>query len=407
MCHLLPMAVFHNTDFERGMLIVAGLLALSVLASKVSAKLGLPATLVFLAVGMFAGSDGPGGIWFDSVATAQHLGILALAFILFSGGMGTHLSLVKRYFAPAVSLATLGVVVTAVLVGIAAHFWLGFTLYEGLLLGAIIAPTDAAAVFGTVRTQGVKMPERVETLVEAESGINDPAAVFLTLGLVTSLKSGTRIDWTLGLSFVTQMGLGTAAGIVFGWLGVKFMKSVRLEVESLYSVVTVCLALASMAATTLIGGSGFLAAYLTGLLFGNGDFRMRKSLGKFVDNIAWLLQIAMFLVLGLLVFPSKLADVALGGVLIVALLTFVARPLGVLVALTPFRVSWKEQVLVSWCGLRGAVPIVLATFPLLANLEHAQEIFDVVFFVVLLSTLVQGTTIKSLNAKLFPHRPAN
>lgn len=395
-----------STDFEQGMLVVAGLLALSVLASKVSAKVGIPATLVFLAVGMFAGSDGPGGIWFDSVATAQHLGIVALAFILFSGGMGTHLNLVKKYFAPAVSLATIGVVVTAGLIGIAAHFWLGFTLYEGLLLGAIIAPTDAAAVFSTVRTQGIRLPERVETLVEAESGVNDPAAVFLTLGFVGALKTGTRLDASLGVSFLTQMGLGAAAGILFGWLGVKFMKRVRLEVESLYSVVTVCLVLASMAATTLIGGSGFLAAYLTGLLFGNGDFRMRKSLGKFVENMAWLLQIAMFLVLGLLVFPSKLPNVAVGGILIVTLLTFVARPLGVIVALTPFRVSWREQALVCWCGLRGAVPIVLATFPLLAGLEHAHEIFDVVFFVVLVSTLLQGLTIKPVSLKLFPLRPA-
>ncbi|MBL8066175.1 MAG: potassium/proton antiporter [Chthonomonadaceae bacterium] len=405
MCHLLQMAAVHNTDFERGMLIVAGLLALSVLASKVSARVGIPATLVFLAVGMLAGSDGPGGIWFDNVATAQHLGIVALAFILFSCGMGTHLNLVKKLILPAISLATVGVVVTAVLIGFAAHYWLNFTLYEGMLLGAIIAPTDAAAVFGTVRTQGIRLPEGVETLVEAESGINDPAAVFLTNGFVGALSTNSKIDASLGLSFLTQMGLGCAVGILLGWVGVKFMKKVRLEVESLYSVVTVCLVLASMAATTLIGGSGFLAAYLTGLLFGNGDFQMRKSMAKFVDNVAWLLQIAMFLVLGLLVFPSNLPNIAVGGLLIVTLLTFVARPLGVIVALTPFRVTWREQALVCWCGLRGAVPIVLATFPLMAGLERAHEIFDVVFFVVLVSSLLQGMTIKQLNARLFPAAP--
>ncbi len=394
-------------SFDVILLVISLLLGLSVVASKISSKLGVPVLLVFLAIGMLAGSDGPGGIWFTDAALAQQIGILALAFILFSGGMDTDWPLVRKGWGPAVVLATVGVLVSAGITGWIAHKVAGLSLLEGFLLGSIVASTDAAAVFATLRSRGISLSDDLRAIVELESGSNDPTAVFLTTGLVAiiggvSLQAGPLVG-----SYFWQMSVGAAAGWGIGRLGVLAMRRLRLEFDALFHVASIVIVLFAYAGVAVVGGNGFLAAYVAGITFGQGQFRQRKGLRKFHEALAWLMQIAVFLGLGLLVFPGTLPSVAPTGILIALALMFVARPLAVFISLTPFRIPIREQILVAWMGLRGAVPIILATFPLLAGLSGSQEIFNIVFFVVILSAALQGTTLAPLAKALGLHGEGN
>lgn len=385
---------------ENWMVIAGGIIALSVAGSKLTGRFGVPILLVFLAIGMLAGSDGPGGIWFSDAKLAKNLGLIALAFILFAGGMDLHWNQAKPHVFKSLSLATFGVLASAAIVGAVAWLWLGFTVWEGLLLGAIVASTDAAAVFSALSTGKFQLRGDIRETLEMESGSNDPTAVFLTLTLI-SVISGEKVALPLAiLQFLWQMVLGGVGGFLLGRLGVLVMRKLRLDYEGLYHGVSIALVLLSFGGVALLGGNGFLAVYVAGAVFGQGDFRRIKGLKRFHDGISWLMQIMLFVVLGLLVFPKQLGNVILPGIVISAVLMLAARPIGVLLALTPLRVPFKEQVFMSWCGLRGAVPIVLAIFPTIANIPRAHEIFHLVFFVVVFSTLLQGTTVSWLAGRL-------
>ena len=373
---------------------VAFVLLVSILASKVSARLGVPALLLFLAIGMLTGSEGPGGVYFDDPWLAQFLGVTALAFILFSGGLETDLDEIRPVMVMGIVLATAGVLVSALLVAGFTLLVLDFSLKEALLLGAIVSSTDAAAVFAVLRSKSLGLRGILRPLLEFESGSNDPMAVFLTLGMIRLVQDPTASLPDLVLMFVQQMALGVIFGLGIG-RGITFvLNRIRLEYDGLYSVASMALVLLTYGATTSLGGSGFLAVYLAGLVAGNRSFIHKRSLTEFHSGLAWLMQIIMFLTLGLLVFPSQVMPITLQALLISAALILVARPLAVFTTLVwAKKVSLNEKAFVSWVGLRGAAPIILATFPLLAGVEQSNTIFNLVFFIVLTSALVQGTTL--------------
>ena len=379
--------------FDEWLLVSSLLLLLSILAWKVSSRLGIPALLLFLGIGMLAGSDGPGGIYFDNALLAQEVGIVALAFILFAGGLETQWKVVRPALGAALSLSTIGVLLTAVIVAVFALVVLHFSFVEGLLLGAIISATDAAAVFSVLGARNLQLKGKLLPLLELESGTNDPMAVFLTVGLTALLANPKESVVSLLLLFVQQMGVGAVLGLSIGWAAIWLISRLHLDVEGLYRVFTIALVLFAYGLTALLGGSGFLAVYVVGVLLGNSAVQQVDRLSRFHDSLAWLMQIAMFLILGLLVFPSRLPAVVGSGLLITGVAVFLARPLSVLIALQPVKMSLREKLFVGWVGLRGAVPIVLATFPLLAGLSRASFLFDLVFFVVLASVLLQGTTV--------------
>lgn len=369
------------------------LLLLSIIASKVSDKLGIPALLIFLVVGMLAGSDGPGGIHFNDPFIAQFLGVIALSFILFAGGLDTNWASVRPVLWSSIALSTAGVLITAVLVGWFATVVLGFSLLEGLLLGAIISSTDAAAVFSVLRSKNVSLRGNLKPLLELESGSNDPMAVLLTVGFVSLLLHPGEPVLSLIPMFIQQMVLGALLGYFMGRGMVYLVNNLKLEYEGLYPVLSLSLVLLTYGATATAGGNGFLAVYIAGLVLGNRNFIHKKSLMRFHDGLAWLMQISMFLVLGLLVFPSRLVHVIGTGLAVSLFLMLVARPAGVFLNTVFSSMTVREKTMVSWVGLRGAVPIILATFPLLAGIPKADMIFNMVFFIVLTSALLQGTTI--------------
>ena len=375
-------------------LVVAGvLLLLGLLASKVSARLGVPALLLFLGVGMLAGSEGLGGIDFSDFRLAQSVGVVALAFILYAGGLDTEWPRVRRLLGPGITLATLGTLLTAVVVGLAAAWILDLPLMAGLLLGSIVSSTDAAAVFSILRSRSVGLRGELGPLLELESGSNDPMAVFMTVGALQLLTTADTGPLDLLLLFLRQMSVGAVTGYLAGRAAAWSVNRIRLGFEGLYPVGLIATVLVTFGVADLLGGSGFLAVYLAGLVMSPRHFIHKKSLMRFADGLAWLMQIAMFLVLGLLVFPSQLGAVAGRALAVAAVLILVARPLATGLLLAPTRFNLRETVLVSWVGLRGAVPIILATFPLVEGIPQAALVFNVVFFVVLASVLVQGTTI--------------
>jgi cell volume regulation protein A len=380
-------------SIEQILIAIAIILILSVFASKASEKYGIPALLLFLFLGMLAGSEGPGGIYFDDAWLAQGLGVAALAFILFAGGLDTHWSEVRPVSGPSLILSTLGVAITAVIVGVTAFFLFGFSLLEGLLLGSIISSTDAAAVFALLRSRNTGLPDRVKYLLEFESGSNDPMAVFLTVAFISLLTQDANPSTALIQMFLKQMALGSILGFLLGWVLVWIVNHIALATEGLYPVLTLSSVLLIYGVTAFLGGNGFLGIYIAGLVMGNKNFVHKKSLVRFHDAVAWLMQIVMFLILGLLVFPSQLVPVIGIGLLLSGLLMFLARPIAVFVCLSMSRFDLNEKLLIAWVGLRGAVPIILATFPLLANVPNANRIFNLVFFIVLTSVLFQGTSI--------------
>ncbi len=391
---------------EQILIIAAILLLLGVVASKASSKLGVPALLLFLLIGMLAGSEGPGRIPFDNARLAQSVGVVALAFILFAGGLDTNWRIVSPILWQGLSLASLGVFITAVLVGWFATVLLGIDWLHGLLVGAIVSSTDAAAVFSVLRSQGISLKGRIQSLLELESGTNDPMAVFLTIGILHLIASPGQSPFLLVSLFFKQMLMGGAIGWVIGRVAVPAINRLNLDAEGLYSALTVAIVLLAYGITTALGGSGFLAVYLAGVVMGNRDFVHRRSLTRFHDGLAWLMQIVLFLVLGLLVYPSRLFSVVGVSVLLALFLVLVARPIGVFISLAFAKLGFRPKVFISWIGLRGAVPIVLATFPLLAGVKNAEIYFNVVFFTVSISVLLQGTTIGWLARKLRLQKPS-
>jgi cell volume regulation protein A len=378
---------------ERAMLATAILLIISIVSTRASSRFGVPALILFLGIGMLAGSEGPGGIAFEDYAVSQAVGVVALVFILFSGGLDSDWPTIRPVLGEGLVLANLGVFVSALLVGGFAAWALGLGLLEGLLLGAIVSSTDAAAVFSVMRMRGVNLKHRLEPLIELESGSNDPIAVFLTVGVISLLTVPGSSLADLLPAFVLQMALGAAGGLLMGRGFVAAINRIRLRQEGLYVVLSVGLTLLIYAAVALLGGNGFLAVYIAGIVAGNSNIVHKRSLLRFHDGLAWLMQIGMFLTLGLLVFPSQLLPVAGQGLLLALFLAFVARPISVALSLAWFRRSPQEILMVSWAGLRGAVPIVLATYPLLAGVSGAQTIFNMVFFAVVVSVLLQGISI--------------
>ncbi len=388
-------------DFSNHAILIGAILVLlSILASTLSARTGAPLLFVFLGIGMLAGEDGPGQIRFGDYQVAYLVGTMALAIILFDGGMRTRYETFRVGLWPAVSLATVGVILTTLIVGYGASYILGLDLMQGMLIGAIIGSTDAAAVFSLLHAAGMRLKQRVGATLEIESGCNDPMAVFLTLSLIQIVGADQQLPgWSLLWHFIEQFGLGALAGIVGGKLLVWIISRVTLA-SGLYPLLATAGGLSIYAATTVLDGSGFLAIYIAGLILGNSRVHTAGNILRVHDGLAWLSQIALFLMLGLLVTPGALFEIGLGALGVAALLMFVARPLAVGLSLLPFKFPLREQAFISWTGLRGAVPIVLALFPALAGLPQASIYFNVAFFVVLASLLVQGWTVAPLAALL-------
>ncbi len=385
--------MFQTTSIEVTFLATSVLLLLSLFASKLTGKFSIPVLAIFLGIGMLAGSEGIGRIYFDNALIAKGVGIAALCFILFSGGLDTDFTTIRAIFVKGILLSTVGVLVTALIVGLVGVWLLNLSIAEGMLLGAIVSSTDAAAVFSVLRSNQISLKKPLKPLLEFESGSNDPMAVFLTIAFIELVRN-PAVEWQyFGLMFLQQMGLGFLVGVVGAWLVAWLINRIRLEYEGLYPVLTVALVVFIYSFTASIGGNGFLAVYLAGLNLSRKDFFFKRNLMRFHEGLAWLMQIGMFLTLGLLVFPSHLVSIIVPGLIISTVLFFLARPLSVMLSLSFSGMSFKEKHMVAWVGLRGAAPIVLATFPLLAGVEKADMFFNIVFFVVLMSVLVQGTSI--------------
>jgi cell volume regulation protein A len=379
---------------------VGALLIVSVLASRASGRVGVPAALVFLAIGMAAGAGGFGSLPFQDPLLAFRAGTIALVLILFDGGLNTSLPSLRSALAPATLLATVGVVGTAVVAALGAKA-LGTAWPIALLFGAVVSSTDAAAVFSVLRGAGIQLRRRVALILEAESGLNDPMAVILTVSFTQALAQGERTSIPrLALQAVVQLAVGLLGGVAVGLGGRTLLARIRIAAGGLVPVLTLALGFAAFGLTTLVGGSGFLAVYVAAVLLGNGPLPYLPGVRRVHDAMAWFAQISMFLLLGLLATPTRLAAVAGQGMLLALFLVFFARPAVATACLLPFRLPLHEVAFVAWVGLRGAVPIILATYPVLGGIPGAQHLFDLVFFVVVVSTALQGATIRGLARRL-------
>jgi cell volume regulation protein A len=364
------------------------------LASLVAGRLRVPGLLLFLFLGMAIGSDGLGLIDFSDYRLARRIGIIALALILFEGGLTSGLLEIRPVLTPALSLAIVGTIVTAAVTGFAAVWLFDLSTLNGLLLGSVLAATDGAAIFALLR--GSTLKRRLATTLEGESGFNDPVAILLVLGFIEWLQHDDYGIADMALLFVRQLGIGLAVGLVVGVGAAWTLRRVTLATAGLYPVATLAVAALAFGGADALHGSGFLAVYLAGLTLGTAGIPAQQTVTSFHQGLAWVGQVAMFVALGLLVFPSRLDDVALRGTVLALVLVFVSRPVAVAVATLPMRFTWAERVVLSGAGLRGAVPMVLATFPVIDGVSGSTRLFDVVFFAVLLSTLIQGTTFESV-----------
>lgn len=382
-----------NFTTENFLLIGSILLLISIIAGKASYRFGIPTLILFLTIGMLAGSDGIGGIYFDDPKLARFIGIVSLNFILFSGGLDTDWSSIKPVFWQGVSLSTLGVLLTAVGLGVFVWQVTDFTLFEGLLLGAIVSSTDSAAVFSILRSRSLALKGNLRSTLEFESGSNDPMAYVLTIAFLSLVINPDAGLVSVIPLFLMQMVIGGATGFLFGLLSKFMINRIKLDFEGLYPVLVIALMFITFTATDFVGGNGFLAVYLCALYLGNQDLIHKKTILKAYDGFAWLMQIVLFLTLGLLVYPTQVLPLAGIGLLISLFLIFIARPLGVFLSLLPFRMVTRKRFYISWVGLRGAVPIVFATYPLLAGIDKADMIFNIVFFISITSLLIQGTTL--------------
>ncbi|SDX39761.1 potassium/proton antiporter [Salimicrobium album] len=393
--------MFLNSFGTNGFLLLAAFLLFSgIIVAKFSSRWGIPSLILFIMVGMVIGSDGLGLVYFHDAGTAQIIGVFALVIILFEGGLHTKWATVKSVALPSLSLATIGVLITSLLIGFSAYFLFNFSLLEGMLLGAIVGSTDAAAVFAALKERNIKA--KMGATLEAESGTNDPMAVFLTLSLIELIAANDGSIWTMIPTFFVQMGLGLLFGLAVGKIGSLSINNIRLDSSALYPILSVAFALITYSITAFAGGSGFLAVYVAALVIGNSELTYRYSIFQFNEGFAWMAQILMFIILGLLVYPGQLftAEIMGNGLLLAFILIIVARPVAVFISLIKMNYTVKEKIFISWAGLRGAVPIVLATFPIVEGLGASRDIFNIVFFIVLSSALVQGSTISNFANKL-------
>jgi len=385
-----------NLTIENILLIGSLLLFISIIVGKSSYKFGVPTLLLFLAIGMLAGSDGIGGINFDNPQISQFIGIVSLNFILFSGGLDTNWKTVKPILKEGLVLSTLGVLLTALSLGTFVWLVTDFTIYESMLLGSIVSSTDAAAVFSILRSKSLALKTNLRPTLELESGSNDPMAYVLTLAFLTLVIHQDQSILSIIPLFLQQMILGGIAGFAFGLLSKFIINRIKLGFEGLYPVLVIALMFITFSLTDIVGGNGFLAIYICAVYLGNQDLIHKKSILKMYDGLAWLMQIVLFLTLGLLVFPSRVIPFIGIGLLISIFLILVARPISVFVSLIFFKMKLSRRFYISWVGLRGAVPIVFATYPLLAGIEKADMIFNIVFFISVTSVLIQGTTLSIL-----------
>ena len=372
------------------------LCASSVLFSRLFERMGIPIVLLFLIIGMLGGSEGIGGLEFADYGLAARVGTIALILILFDGGMNTSMATFRRVFWPASLLATLGVALTAGILAFSAKL-LGLPWGEALLLGAIVSSTDAAAVFSVLRGGNLHLKQRLGRTLEVESCINDPMAVILTLAVTAYLTSGAvPVWWVVGLEVVTQLAIGGIVGVLMGLGGRWIISRQYVHTVGLLPVLTIAVAFISYGLSTVVLGSGFMAVFATALVLGNGPLAYRSGLARVHDALAWMSQVSMFLMMGLLVFPSHLLPIAGIGLLLALILACLARPISVLLCMLPFKYPVREVGYLSWVGLRGSVPIILATFPVLAGVAGADRVFNLVFFIVVLSSIVPGSTVRML-----------
>ena len=379
-------------------LLITGLILLvCAVSSKVLYKYGIPILAMFLAMGMLMGSDGIGGIYFDNSQVAKFICDIGLLFIMFSGGFGTNWKTAKPIAFASGILATIGVFLTALLIGLFAYFALGFSFLEGMLLGSIISSTDAASVFSILRSKRLNLKNNLAPMLEMESGSNDPMAYMLTTIFIGIIKGeGQNIVFLLS----SQIIIGVLIGLIVGKVAVWLINHVKLVIDGLYSILVISAALLSFSLADISYGNGFLSVYITGLIMGNSRLIHKISLVRYFDGLSWLMQILLFFTLGLLVFPSQFPEIALKGIAIAMFIIFIARPIAIFCILTFFKRPLKEQLLVSWVGFRGAASIVFSIYPLTAGLPIANEIFNIVFFVALLSVLIQGTLFIPIAKKL-------
>ncbi|WP_437373326.1 potassium/proton antiporter [Maribacter litoralis] len=382
-----------NLTIENILLVGSILLFISIIVGKTSYKFGVPTLILFLAIGMLAGSDGIIGIQFDDPKLAQFIGIVSLNFILFSGGLDTNWKTVKPILKEGLVLSTLGVLLTAVTLGTFVYYITDFTIYESMLLGSIVSSTDAAAVFSILRSKNLALKSNLRPTLELESGSNDPMAYVLTLAFLTLVINQDLSILSIIPLFLQQMILGGIGGFLFGKLSEIIINKIKLGFEGLYPVLVIALMFITFSATDAVGGNGFLAIYICAVYLGNQDLIHKSTILKMFDGMAWLMQIVLFLTLGLLVFPSQITPYLGIGLLISVFLILVARPISVFLSLMFFKMKLGRRFYISWVGLRGAVPIVFATYPLLAGIDKANIIFSIVFFISVSSVLIQGTTL--------------
>lgn len=378
---------------ETFLLVILLCVVLAVLSTAYASRFGVPVIVFFVGAGMLAGSEGVGGIEFENYALAQTVATLALVVILFDGGFNTSAKLFKLGLNPALRLSTLGVVLTALLMAAFAHFALGFSLPQGLVLGSVVSSTDAAAVFSIFQERRLNLRRRLQAVLEIESGSNDPMAVFLTITATAWALDASGSFPALVLHFLWQMGVGLALGYVMGKVGFRLLSSVRLPVQALYSILALAWALLAYAVADLVRANGFLAVYVAAVVLGDTRLPYHRSISRFHNAIAWLMQILMFFTLGLISYPSRIAQMVLPGIGLAAFLLLVARPASVLICLPRTGLEWREKAFIAWVGLRGAVPVILAIYPLMRGVQGSELIFNTIFFIVFASVLIQGTTV--------------
>lgn len=372
-------------------LFVSLILLFCIAFSRFLTKAGIPVLVFFIFAGMLMGSDGVGGIYFDNASAASSIGNFAICYILFAGGMATSWKSAKEVLAPGVLLATAGVLITAVLVAVAAHFLVGLTWLQGLLLGSVVSCTDAASVFSILRSNNLNLKAPLAPLLELESSSNDPTAYMLTIAIISLMTVPDRGFFSFVMMFVMQFAIGGALGLAFGYAGACVTNHIKVNSDGLYPVVAATLAALIYSAVQILQGNGFLGIYIAGMVMGNVKLVHKVSLVRFFDGFSWLMQILVFVTLGLLVFPSQLPSVWLPALTMSAMLMFFIRPAAVFITLFPFKYPKKAQLLVSWVGLRGASSIVFATYALTNNLPNADVIFNMVFFISLTSVILQGS----------------
>lgn len=392
---------------EGFLLVGAILLVVSIFVSKLSFKFGVPTLLLFLMVGMLFGSDGV-GIEFSNMKYAQAIGIVAMSIILFSGGMDTKFSDIRPVVVPGLVLSTLGVVLTAIITGLfifllskSAIISITFSLPISILLASTASSTDSASVFSILRGQNIGLKNNLRPMLELESGSNDPVAYIMTITMIGAVTSGEGLSWSLAVNFIIQLLVGTLFGYLLGKLGVFVINKINLHNTSLYPILVLCLIFITYSTTYFLNGNGYLAVYIAGMVVGNHPLVKKLETNTFLDGLTWLFQIIMFLILGLLVNPRELLTIAPFAILVGIFMILVARPLTVFLTLIPFKkIDVKSKLFISWVGLRGAVPILFATYPVIAEVENSHVIFNIVFFITIVSLIIQGTTIPFMAKKL-------